>query len=125
MLEVFYVNKCNLAWQLLYKLIMEKRAFERAEATLPVKYFCENTQYAGTVKNLSENGMFISTSDFLPCGNTVELLVPLKEKVSKFSARIKRIVKINESKYNIGVELLDPPENYLEFVSILKSTCKT
>jgi hypothetical protein len=104
---------------------MEKRAFERTDTDLPVRYFCENRIYTGTVKNLSENGMFISTSNFLPCGNKVELLVPLEKEISKFPAKIRRIEKINSSNYNIGIELLDPPNIYIEFVDYLKSTPKS
>jgi hypothetical protein len=98
---------------------MKKRAFERIDASLPVNYFCENILYSGKVKNLSENGMFISTSNLLPCSNRIDLLMPLKEEVSKFPATIIRIEKINDLKYNIGVELLNPPQKYLKFVSNL------
>lgn len=100
---------------------MEKRAFKRTEVTLPVKYLCENILYNGTIRNLSENGMFISTCNFLPCSNTVELLVPLSEEVAKFSAEIRRIERENDFRYNIGVELLNPPEKYLKFINSLKS----
>jgi hypothetical protein len=104
---------------------MEKRAFERTDADLPVRYFCENRIYTGIVKNLSENGMFISTSNFLPCGNRVEVLVPLEKEISKFPAKIRRIEKINSFSYNIGIELLDPPNKYIEFVDCLKSAPKS
>lgn len=98
---------------------MEKRAFERIDTSLPVNYFCEHTLYVGTVKNLSGNGMFISTSNFLPCNNFIDLLMALKDEVSRFPAKIVRIEKINESDYNIGVEIVNPPDKYLNFVGNL------
>ena len=101
---------------------MEKREFKRTEITLPVKYLCENMLYNGTVKNISENGMFINTCNFLPCNNKVELLIPLKEEISRFSAIIRRIEREDDSRYNIGIELLNPPEKYMEFINSLKSS---
>ncbi len=100
----------------------ENRLFERTEITLPVKYLCENILYNGTIKNISENGMFISTCNFLPCSHIVELLIPLKKEVSKFYAKIRRIEREDDSSYNIGVELLNPPEKYLEFIKSLRSS---
>lgn len=100
---------------------MERRAFERKASSLPVKYFCDKTQYSGTIKNLSEKGMFITTCDFLPCDDTLELLVPVKEELSKFIAKIRRIIKIDDHNYHIGVELLHPPKNYIKYVVGLKS----
>ncbi len=103
---------------------MEKRAFRRKNTTLPVKYFCECMIYNGTIKNISENGMYISTTNFLPCKNNIEMLIPLNNEVSKFNTRIRRIEKVNDLLFNIGVEILDPPETYLKFVKNLKSSDK-
>ena len=104
---------------------MEKRAFERTDTNLPVKYYCENMVYNGAIKNLSENGMYISTTNFLPCRNEIEMLIPLKEEVSIFKARIRRIEKVNDELFNIGVEVLNPPDTYIRFVETLKASCKS
>lgn len=105
--------------------IMERRVFKRTDAELPVKYYCDRMFYTGTVKNLSENGLFISTINFLPCLDLIELLIPLEDEVSMCYARIRRIIKINDYKFNIGVELLNPPSSYLRYVSRLKSADRT
>ena len=73
------------------------------------------------IKNLSEKGMFITTCDFLPCDDTLELLVPLDEEISKFIAKIRRIVKLDDQNYHIGVELLHPPKNYIDYVNNLNA----
>jgi c-di-GMP-binding flagellar brake protein YcgR len=101
-------------------IYMNRRAFERIDTSLPVKYFCEESLLSGTVKNLSENGMFISTGNFLPCSDRLEIIVPLEDEISKFYARIRRIEKVDDLNYSMGIELIDPPDNYRKFVDNLK-----
>ncbi len=107
------------------KLNMNRRSFDRVDMSLPVKYVCEDTLYSGTIKNLSENGMFIKTGNFLPCINWIEILVPLENEISKFFARIRRIEKVDDSNYSMGIEILDPPVSYIEFVGNLKVAIKS
>jgi len=104
---------------------MEKRAFERIDTNIPVKYFCENMLYTGTIKNLSENGMYIRTSNFLPCRDRIEMIIPLKDQVTTFKSRIRRIEKINDAIFNIGVEILNPPASFIAFVADLKYASKS
>ena len=92
---------------------------------MPVKYYCDDRLYSGTVKNISEKGMFISTGNFLPCINTLEVLIPLEEEISTFSARIRRIEKIDDASYSMGIELIDPPESYRKFINNLMSPVKS
>jgi hypothetical protein len=101
-------------------IYMNRRAFERIDTSFPVKYFCEDSLLSGTVKNLSENGMFISTGNFLPCSDHLEIIVPLEDEISKFCARIRRIEKVDDLNYSMGIELIDPPDNYRKFVDNLK-----
>jgi c-di-GMP-binding flagellar brake protein YcgR len=101
---------------------MEKRAFKRVPAHLPVKYTCDNIQYSGTAKNISENGMFIRTNNFLPCDNTVEIIVPLKEQISRISASIRRIEKKTSTDFAVGVELINPSDSYIKYVRNLSSS---
>ncbi|HBH61326.1 MAG TPA: hypothetical protein DDX85_06220 [Nitrospiraceae bacterium] len=104
---------------------MNRRSFDRVDMSLPVKYMCEDMLYSGTIKNLSENGMFIKTSNFLPCVNWIEIFVPLEEEISKFFARIRRIEKIDDANFSMGIELLNPPYSYIEFVGNLKAAMKS
>jgi hypothetical protein len=104
---------------------MDRRSFDRVDMSLPVKYVCDDILYSGTIKNISENGMFIKTGNFLPCINWIEIFVPLEEEISKFFARIRRIEKIDDSNFSMGIELLDPPNKYVEFVSNLKASIKS
>jgi hypothetical protein len=104
---------------------MEKRAFKRVPTHLPVKYTCDNSQYSGIAENISENGMFIKTNNFLPCDNTVEIIILLKEQISRVSASIRRIEKITSTDFAVGVKLIDTPDSYIKYVrSLLLSSEK-
>jgi Tfp pilus assembly protein PilZ len=100
---------------------MQKRAFERIPAELQANFFCGNTMYSGTVTNLSENGMFIKTRMCFPFNSKFEILIPLKEEVLKVPTKVSRIEKTEEFYDGMGVEVLGPCQNYLEFVNRLKS----
>ncbi|MEW6599404.1 MAG: PilZ domain-containing protein [Nitrospirota bacterium] len=104
---------------------MDRRSFDRVATNLPVKYVCDDMLYSGTIRNISENGMYIKTSNFLPCINWIEIFVPLQEEISRFFARIRRVEKIDDANYCMGIELLDPPRNYLAFVGNLKTLVKS
>ncbi len=101
---------------------MNRRAFKRTETHLPVKYFCESSIYTGTIKNISENGMCIFTSNFLPCSNSLEIHMPLQEEVSQLYVKIRRIEKVNDSELYVGIEVINPPKNYIDFVESLNSS---
>ncbi len=100
---------------------MEKRTFGRVDTSLPIRYFCSNLFYTGTVTNLSGNGMFISTRMHFPFSSRFELLLPLKEEILRLPVKVTRIVKTDGFYNGMGVELLNPDQNYLEFVDTLKS----
>lgn len=99
---------------------MQRRAFERIPVEYKVRYFCGDIAYIGTVTDLSENGMFIDTTIDFPFDSNFELLLPLNDEVVKVSAIIKRVVKNRGVYEGMGVELVNPPENYLQFVDELK-----
>ncbi len=107
---------------------MQKRAFERIPAGLRTRFFYGNTIFTGTVTNLSENGMFINTRMYLSSDSRFEILIPLKEETLRVPVKVSRIVKTDDFyDYNIykngmGVKLLNPPQNYLEFINRLRST---
>jgi hypothetical protein len=99
---------------------MQRRASERILVDFKVRYFCGDTAWNGTVINLSEDGMFIDTTIDFPFDTNFELVLPLNDEVMKISAIIKRVVKNNDIYKGMGVELANPPENYLQLVSELR-----
>ena len=96
---------------------MQKRTSERKPSNINIKFSCDNADYSGTVINLSKNGMFIKTRDMcFPFNSTFEIIIPLEKEVLNLPVKVSRITKTNDTYDGIGVELLDPPRNYLEFV---------
>ena len=99
---------------------MQRRAFKRIPVDFKIRYFCGDAACNGTVTDLSENGMFIDTAIDFPFDSNFELVLPLKNEVMKISAIIKRVVKNKGVYKGMGVELVKPPENYLQFVNKLR-----
>jgi hypothetical protein len=119
---------------------MEKRAYNRIPVSIKIKYlewhigFSKN-QYTGTIKNITEKGMFISTSYNVPRDSIIEICIPvvkkkflgipIKKQIFCITANLISIVwgkKLSEYSFaGIGIELSTPPKKYLEFVGSLKS----
>lgn len=100
---------------------MEKRAFERLFSNISVRFLSGETVYLGTVKNISKKGMFISTKVTFPLELQLKILLPLKEELLKLPAKIINIKKSGDIYDGIGVELLNPSQNYLEFIDSLRT----
>lgn len=101
--------------------IMQRRAYERIPASVILRFYCGDTVCLGKLKNCSENGMCISTkNDFLPCSNTLDLLIPLSYGLSRLTAKICRIKKVSDFNYDIGVNILNPSPDYCNFIANLR-----
>lgn len=98
---------------------LEKRAFERIPAH--VDFHCFNIDCFGTITNLSANGMFIRSQKMrFPFETQFEILIPLKGEELRVCARVRRITRSRSYYDGIGVELVNPSKNYLEFISRLR-----
>ena len=95
---------------------MEKRAFERSTADLKAEYYYCNNVYSGTVRNLSKKGMFINTKGDIPLYSKCELRLNLIETILKIPVKASRIVRGENGYDGIGVEILNPSQQYLEHV---------
>ncbi len=106
---------------------LEKRAFERFPANLQARLFFGNMIYSGMVTNLSKNGMFVSTKVRFPVNSEFMMVVLLNNHILKIPIKVRRAVKKEGDYYSeidsgIGIELLDTPQNYLNYVGIRKSS---
>ena len=102
---------------------MNKRAFDRTPADLELRCFDEDN--FGTVKNLSENGMFITSKKIrFPLEAKFKIFFPFNGKKLRIPVKISRITKSNGYYDGIGVELLKPNPKYLTFVNKLKGSKK-
>lgn len=100
---------------------MARRATWRIPIRLNVILSSGSRVCPGTVTNLSEKGMFICAEVI---GFTEEskfdISIPLKEgEVLRVPGKPVRLSKTNGSCNGMGIELIDPPQNYLNFVENL------
>jgi hypothetical protein len=98
---------------------MEKRACKRMPADIEVRLPYGNKFYSGTVLNLSEKGMFISTKKFYPSDSMLSIYID-NEPVNLLS-RVRRYRITNGHLDGIGVEILTPKKKYLDFIDNLRS----
>jgi hypothetical protein len=97
---------------------MEKRAFKRMPAI--IECHCCNIECFGTITNLSANGMFIRSQKIsFPLESQFEICIPLKEKILAVCVQVNRLTKSNSYYDGVGIELVDPSQEYLDFVSTL------
>jgi hypothetical protein len=100
---------------------MQQRAFERVPANINIRFYTCDTAYSGTVKNISENGMFINTDKMLfPFDSAIEIIIPFEEKLLKVPVKVVRMTKSDDVFDGIGVTLLDNHQDYLALVNSLK-----
>ena len=100
---------------------MEKRASNRITATLRVEFDYSNTICCCTAINLSEKGMLLKTSDILfPLDTRFEIFIHLKDEVLEVPVKVNRLIKTDNVYDGIGIELIDPPPSYVEFISNLR-----
>ncbi len=103
----------------------EKRAYRRMPANLQARLFYGNLIYTGTVTNLSENGMFISTKVKFPVNSVFIMLVLVNDHALKIPIKVRRMVA-PENNYcpdcGMGVELVNVPQNYLDYVTGYQSS---
>jgi hypothetical protein len=97
-----------------------QRKSQRIATNIKVVFICAHFQYLGTVKNCSKDGMCISTKYNFSCDNNIEIIVPLQEEGLNLSGRILRAVKGDNLYETIGIELLNPHKEYLNYLDSLR-----
>lgn len=101
---------------------MQRRVFERIPVEITVRFYCYNHDYSGTVTNLSENGMYICTNNMcFPFDSEFKIVIPIKAEMLNIPVKVRRITKTSDRYDGIGVEVLSPPQKYLDFVSNIRS----
>jgi hypothetical protein len=99
---------------------MGEKVNKRVPVLLNAKIHCGNALYAGTVTNLSKNGMCIKTEMPLPEELSFEVMIPSKN--MNFLVEFRRAVETFGFFDTWGVEIVNPPEKYLEFLNHLQMT---
>jgi Tfp pilus assembly protein PilZ len=100
---------------------MQRRDFERVPANIKVRFFCCESHYDGTIMNLSEGGMFISTDEMrFPFDSEIDIIIPLNSDILKVPVKVMRMTKSSDLYDGLGVKVLQPSEHYKDFVT----TCR-
>ena len=105
---------------------MKSMAYERLPVKLQARLYWGNKVYPGTVGNFSEKGMFIRTRMSPPFDSVIEVVIDKNKGFLKFPSNVRWSVQVDclddGGKENIlGIELIDVPPDYLEFIERLKS----
>ncbi len=106
---------------------MEKRAYKRIPANIEIEYYLWKPLfwkklYAGTIRNISEKGMFISTkTPSFPIDSLLEIYILFNKKdilfiPAKDNTIAWRNILSDNSCDGIGVELSNPPWEYSEII---------
>ncbi len=79
-----------------------------------------NLFYAGSVTNFSEKGVFVRAKMNFNVNSVFVLVLLINQRTVNVLGKVKRSVKPDDHKEDIvsgmGVELVNPPVQYLEFV---------
>jgi hypothetical protein len=108
---------------------IEKRRYKRINFRLEAEVTYSNKRYNGFIENFSESGIFKivfpdeSIQEFMPGALLgVNFQMPSGEKLS-LNCIIKWLRIKTDSpfalKYNMGMEIIDPPQEYKSFIQTL------
>ncbi len=102
--------------------IVNRRVVERKVLILDVLIFVGNHISTGLVNDLSAKGMFISTAMCYPVHTMLDIIIFIKGKCIRLPAKVSRAIikdNINDHYENkgIGVEFLNAPSEYIDFIN--------
>lgn len=101
---------------------MEKRSFVRIEAVKAVRLYYRSKIYPGTTLNISEAGMFIDIKRWFSTKSMCAIDIHMGDEFLKLLVMVKHFTKVNNSCYGVGVEIINSPMNYLDYLNNLKKT---
>ncbi len=100
---------------------MNKRAFDRFPAFLNAKLHYENNSHDVFILNLSQNGIFFISKEYLSSGVNIEISISLYSKELKVPMKIVRISERDIIYFRFGAKLLNPSQKYIMFIEDRKS----
>ena len=105
---------------------MDKRKSDRIIKRLEIKFQTE-AQNTAITSDLSETGIFVTTNKGIEPGNVLNLRLNLPNSQELFFAgRVVRNIKsapalVGNSKSGMGIQLVDPPLDYLNYVQSIRN----
>jgi len=89
---------------------------------MDVEFCCGSRVHDGTVMNISEKGMFISTREMsFPLESQWEVKMPFNGGILSIPVSLRRMVMSPDSHDGIGVEFVGQSDKYYELVNSLRS----
>jgi len=102
---------------------MQRRSCERVQVHITTRFHCQQTDYLGTVTNLSQRGMYICLDRMcFPFDSELDILLPAEDKILSVPVYVRWVAKSGDRYDGIGVEVLAPDGEYSEFVSRLTAS---
>ena len=114
------------------KMTTEKRTHERIPLDMEIIIFKFDTTYSGTLKNISQNGIYIEMDKSLPFRpefdfhltfkTKLSVLIPFNNDILEVPIQFKRLVKDGTPFIGMGSMLLNPSPSYMDFMNGLNPT---
>jgi hypothetical protein len=90
---------------------------------LKVRFRNCNTTYSGIVRNLSKNGLLINVKEMcFPFESEFEILMYVHNDILNIPVKLLRIQMSPHGYDGLGVELIDPPQKYIDFIERIRSS---
>jgi hypothetical protein len=97
---------------------IEKRAVQRIP--VGIEFHCCSIDCFGTIMNMSEGGMFLRSKKIqFPIETQFKIFIPLKDNLLSVHVKINRMTKTNGYYDGIGIEIVNPSQKYLNYISTL------
>ena len=85
----------------------------------------ERVGYTATIKDVSRNGMSVLSDHVFPTYKMIDILIKIGEKPIQLKGSVrwvKEALPNHKDKFNeIGIALIEPPEEYLKFFNFVES----
>jgi hypothetical protein len=86
-----------------------------------IDFYCHDLECFGTILNLSGNGMLISSKNIdFPFESQFKMHIPLQKEEVEIAVKVVRVLKTNGYYDGMGIELINPPDQYVSFVTDLR-----
>ncbi len=103
---------------------MRKKTYYKIPSPLKVRFFCTHSFCAGMATSLSKRDMVIETKMALPLNGQFDVIICLREKLIKVPVKLKKMIGSNNSYDIMAVEILNPQQDYLDFVNSINPLYK-
>ena len=80
---------------------MERRALKRIPSDVKASFFCNETDYFGTITDMSENGMYIKTDQIsFPIESLMDIIIGIKTMlVASFLSTLQTVYRVCNKAY--------------------------